>query len=254
MSTEKVVGVVTVASERPRARGGIRRRWVISRRRPAGGTAVLLHHRDHAPRGPLLDVLTARGFEPVIVRVDRGEPLPDPGSVRLAVLIGSDRSSGHADRWVDLELDWLRRAEGTKAAVLALGSGAQTLATALGGGVQRLRRPRRGWVCVTTTEPRLISPGPWLAWQDEVIRLPPRAELLAHDRVGPQAFRVRRHLGVQFHPEVTPEIVGEWIASSHEVLDVQGIMEATGRDFGVASQAAHRMFSGFFDSLGDRRR
>ncbi len=123
------------------------------------------------------------------------------------------------------------------------------LATALGGAVERLRQPRRGWVYVTTTEPRLISSGPWLAWQDEAIRLPRRAELLAHDRVGPQAFRVSRHLGVQFHPEVTPEIVSQWIAASHEVLDTQGIMEATRRDFGAASGAAHRMFSAFFDSV-----
>jgi len=254
MSTEKGVGVVTAASKRPRARSGIRRRWVISRRRQGGDTAVVLHHRDHAPRGPLLDVLTARGFEPVHVRVQRGEPLPNLASVRLAVLIGSDRSTEHAESCADLELDWLHRLEATNAAVLALGSGAQTLATALGGEVQRLRRPRRGWVCVTTAEPQLISPGPWLAWQDAVIRLPPRAELLAHDRVGPQAFRVGRHLGVQFHPEVTPEIVGEWIASSHEVLDVQGIMEATGRDFRFASEAARRMFSAFFASVRDERR
>jgi GMP synthase (glutamine-hydrolysing) len=230
----------------------IRRRWVIPRRRQAGGAVVVLDDRDQAPRGPLLDVLAARGFEPVVVRVDRGEPLPDPGSVRLAVVIGSDRSSEHADEWVDMELDWLRRVDSTRTAVLALGSGAQILATALGGAVQRLRQPRRGWVCVTTTEPRLISPGPWLAWQDEVIRLPRRAELLAHDRVGPQAFRVNGHLGVQFHPEVTPEIVSEWIAASPETLDVQGIMEATWRDFRISSEAARRMFSAFFDSCADR--
>jgi GMP synthase (glutamine-hydrolysing) len=254
MSSENVDGAVTVAAEQPRANVGSRRRWVISRRRQAADTAVVLHHRDDAPRGPLLDVLNARGFEPIVVRVDRGEPLPDPGSVQLAVVIGSDRLSQHADRWVDTELDWLRRVDNKRTAVLALGSGAQMLATALGGAVERLRQPRRGWVYVTTTEPRLISSGPWLAWQDEAIRLPPRAELLAHDRVGPQAFRVNRHLGVQFHPEVTPEIVSEWIAASHEVLDTQGIMEATRRDFRVASGAAQRMFSAFFDSVGDRRR
>jgi GMP synthase (glutamine-hydrolysing) len=254
MSTENVAGGVTVAPEQPRAEVGIRRRWVIPRRRQAGATAVVLHHRDDAPRGPLLDVLTARKFEPVVVRVDSGESLPDPGAAQLAVVIGSDRLSQHPDRWLDVELDWLRRVDGTRTAVLALGSGAQTLATALGGSVQKLRQPRRCWVQVDTTELRLISPGPWLAWQDEVIRLPRRAELLAHDRVGPQAFRVNRHLGVHFHPEVTPEIVGEWIAASHEVLDTQGIMEATWRDFRVASEAAHRMFSTFLDSVGDQRR
>ena len=43
-----------------------------------GETAVVLQHRDDSPGGLLIDVLAAAGFRSSTVRVDRGEPLPDP--------------------------------------------------------------------------------------------------------------------------------------------------------------------------------
>ena len=47
----------------------------------AGPSAVVLQHRDDAPGGLLIDVLAASRLSLEIVRVDRGEPLPDPGVV-----------------------------------------------------------------------------------------------------------------------------------------------------------------------------
>jgi hypothetical protein len=41
----------------------------------------VLQHRDDAPGGLLVDVLAAAGFRSINVRVDRGEPLPDPESL-----------------------------------------------------------------------------------------------------------------------------------------------------------------------------
>jgi GMP synthase-like glutamine amidotransferase len=68
--------------------------------------------------------------------------------------------------------------------------------------------PRRNALPPSRAIPRCKSPivrGPWLAWNEGLIELPPGAELLAYDHVGPQAFSIRGHLGVQFHPEVKPE-------------------------------------------------
>jgi GMP synthase-like glutamine amidotransferase len=211
---------------------------------------LLVQHRDHAPGDVLLGVLLDRRFEPVVVEVDRGEPLPDPTSLALAVVLGGDqlRLPG-SGTWAGAELDWLRHTIAARVPVLALGTGAQLLATALGGNVERLAQPRRGWVAVNTADPQLIPPGPWLAWDEGAIELPPRAELLAHDRVGPQAFRLDAHLGVQFHPEITQATVCEWVRRSDRVLDVQGVMEATSRDITSASEAARRLFAGFADSV-----
>lgn len=134
--------------------------------------------------------------------------------------------------------------------MLGIGAGAQALAVALGGSVDRAPRSRHGWVWVSSSTPGWIATGPWLAWRDEVIRLPTRATLLAHDPVGPQVFGAGRHLGVQFHPEVTPEIVGGWVTAERgDALDAQGILEVTSREFATASAAGHRLLSTYLNSL-----
>jgi GMP synthase-like glutamine amidotransferase len=221
-----------------------------------GPSAVVLQHRDDSPGGALIDVLAAAGFHSRTVRIDRGEPLPDAGSLSLAVTLGCDGAAAERTAgWIDTELEWLREADRAGTAVLGVGLGAQTLALALGGGVQRAPRGRHGWVWISSSIPGWISPGPWLAWQDDVIRLPPKARLLAHDPVGPQAYSVRGHLGVQFHPEVTPKILADWLtAGTASCLDTQGVLEVTSRVYATASGAAHRLLSTYVHSLGTRPR
>jgi len=189
-----------------------------------GSSAVVLQHRDDAPGGLLIDVLAAAGFRSRTVRVDRGEPLPDPASFTLAVTLGCDDAfDGQAPGAIETEVGWLRQADRAGTAVLGVGSGAQTLAIALGGGVERAPRARHGWVWISSSIPGWISPGPWLAWQERVISLPPKARLLAHDGLGPQAYSVSGHLGVQFHPEVTPKILCDWVTAGRTAsIDTQG--------------------------------
>jgi GMP synthase (glutamine-hydrolysing) len=220
-----------------------------------GPAAVVLQHRDDAPGGLLIDVLAASGFRSTVVRVDRGETLPDPGAFTLAVTLGCDGSDGDRAGRLATELDWLRQADQAGTAVLGVGFGAQALAVALGGGVQRAPRARYGWLWLSTSSPGWISSGPWLAWQDDVIRLPSRARLLAHDRVGPQAFLAGGHLGLQFHPEITPKILGDWIAAGRAPsLDSQGMLEVTSREYAAASVAAERLLTTYIHSLTNRQR
>ena len=220
-----------------------------------GPSAVVLQHRDDAPGGLLIDVLAANGLRSTIVRVDRGEPLPDPGSFTLAVTLGRDGSADEPAGALSTELDWLRQADRAGTAMLGVGFGAQALAVALGGGVDRAPRARYGWLWVSTSIPRWISSGPWLAWQEDVIRLPAGARLLAHDQVGPQAFIASGHLGLQFHPEITPKILGDWIAAGRvSSLDSQGMLEVTSREYATASVAAERLLTTYIHSLTERQR
>lgn len=209
-------------------------------------TAAVLQHRDDAPAGLLIDVLAEHGIRPRTVRLDLGEPLPDPRPLSLAVSLARAE-----DDSLGAEVEWLREADRAGAAILGVGSGAPALAVALGGGVDRAPRSRHGWVWVSSSNPGWIADGPWLAWRDEVIRLPQRATLLAHDRVGPQVFAAGRHLGVQFHPEVTPQIVGRWVTAERGgALDAQGILEVASREVDTAPAAARRLLSTYLTSLG----
>jgi GMP synthase-like glutamine amidotransferase len=194
----------------------------------------------------LTDVLAEAGFSPRTIRIDLGEPFPDPADFELAVTLGV----GTWGRTAADEIAWLRKASRARAAVLALGTGAQALAVALGGGVDHAPKSRHAWVWLSSATPAWIAAGPWLAWRDETIRLPSRAKVLAHDALGPQVFSAGRHLGVQFHPEVTPGIVADWVRPGQDdSLDAQGVLEVTSREFATASVAGRRLLSTYLHSV-----
>jgi GMP synthase-like glutamine amidotransferase len=213
--------------------------------------ALILQQRDEVPAGLLLDVLAAGGVTAQTVRLDRGEALPDPGSVALAVSLGSGPS---ATEPVAQELAWLREARDAGTPILGLGFGAEALTLALGGGVEQPSRPRRGLVHLSTSVPELVPAGPWLAWSDHRVVLAPGAELLAHDEHGPQAFRADGHLGIHVHPHLTPEIVGAWVADHRDGdLDTQALLEGISRERSAITANAYRLLSSFVAAVSRAR-
>ena len=88
--------------------------------------------------------------------------------------------------------------------------GNQSMAHALGGTVVRSPVAEVGWHSVGTMHPDIIAEGPWMQWHYDVVTLPPGAELMAANDVGPQAWRIDRMFCTQFHPEVTETVVHRW--------------------------------------------
>jgi GMP synthase-like glutamine amidotransferase len=87
--------------------------------------------------------------------------------------------------------------------------GGQALSIALGGEVVRAAQPQIGWFELSGRA-EVMPRGPWFHWHYEQLSVPPGATALAHSAAGPAAFRHGRHLGLQFHPEVTVEIIAWW--------------------------------------------
>jgi GMP synthase-like glutamine amidotransferase len=210
---------------------------------------VVLYHRA-GPSVQLLGMLAQRGFDVVAARSHIGEDLPDPLSVHAAIVVGAARySDALRDGSLEAELEWLRQVDAAGGSVLGVGHGARALAVALGGGVEAADRPIRGWVMVDTLVPHRVPTGPWLTWQHDVITLPPGAVQLAHNRLGPQAFRVGRHLAVQFHPEATPETVVDWVTQDDGPIDVSTLLRIVSRDPSVVASCARRLFSTFLSGI-----
>ncbi len=101
----------------------------------------------------------------------------------------------------------------------------------------------------------LIPDGPWFQWHYDGWRLPPEATELGRNLVTSQAFRLNRNLAVQFHPEITPEILAGWLDNGGEAevralgLDPQQLLDQTER-FSVDSRpGCHRLVDGFLDAV-----
>ena len=72
----------------------------------------------------------------------------------------------------------------------------------------------------------MIPAGPWLEFHGDRCLLPAGATVLARNEVAVQAFRIGRHLAVQFHPEVDGPQLKRWL-DSHGGARGRGAREST---------------------------
>ncbi len=166
---------------------------------------VVVRHHEEDSAGYIGAAFEARGAQLSTILFPKEGPLPDLRGVAHIVMLGSTCSvydEGEARAWIDEELAWLRRADAAGVPVLGICFGAQVLAAALGGTVENAGRPEIGWVTVDTADPDLIPAGPWLEFHHDRCLPPAHAIVLARNDLGVQAYRLGRHLAVQFHPEV----------------------------------------------------
>ncbi len=162
--------------------------------------------------------------------LDPEPPQPLPGYAALVVL-GGDQNVCEQDRHPyltsELEIvgDWLAGGR----PLLGVCLGAQLLAQAAGGDVFQAAEPELGWYDVELTsagrnDPVLgfgASRFSALQWHGYVARPPAGATELARSANCLQAFRVDNAWGVQYHPEVTQEIVASWIQDSRASGDAE---------------------------------
>ena len=177
---------------------------------------IVIRHHDEDSAGFIADALTARGGELSTHLFPKEGSLPAPDGFDHVVVLGATYAvydDDPARAWIADELAWLREASAVGVPVLGICFGAQALAAAFGGQVEAAARPEIGWTMVESLDPELIEPGPWLQFHKDRYLLPPQATLLARNATGAQAFRLGRHLAVQFHPEVDGAQLSLWLAA-----------------------------------------
>jgi GMP synthase-like glutamine amidotransferase len=151
----------------------------------------------------------ARGAQVDVLHAPTLAAWPDPSGLSAVVALGSDRSV-HAskDPWIAGQVAFLRATHDAGVPVVGICFGGQALAAALGATVSRAAETEIGWVDVQGDDG---FGGRWFTWHEDVFDLPPGATELARAGSGLQAFAAGPSVGLQFHPEVTPAIVDDWL-------------------------------------------
>ena len=200
---------------------------------------IVIAHQDDAGPGFIGDWLDARGITWSLAGSSDGAAPATAASAagaRAVITLGSSHSAYATEPdWIPRHLEYLAGALAAGTPVLGICFGAQALALAAGGTVARAIAPEVGWVEPETDEPALR--GPWLSWHSDVIGAPPGAVEIARSPWALQAYTLGRHVGIQFHPEVTPAIWDAWAADEPHVVRTH-VGDAEAFAAAVAEQAA----------------
>ncbi len=197
---------------------------------------LVFRHVPFEPAGRIAQTLDGRGVEWRYVdlwQLPEGD-LPVE-QAQAVISMGGPMSVNDSLPWLRQEERYITRAIAGGVPVLGVCLGAQLLARCLGAQVYSMGRKEVGWYPIRLRDAALSDPlfrglqpvETVFQWHGETFRLPPGAEWLAESELcAQQAFRCGSNLyGLQFHPEVTPEIIASWV---REDLNCGDLREAEG--------------------------
>jgi GMP synthase-like glutamine amidotransferase len=182
---------------------------------------LVFRHIPREPLGLIADALDLRRIEWVYVDLWQSQKLPLPvDQAQGLIFMGGPMSVNDSLPWLRQEERCITSAISNGVPVLGVCLGAQLLAKCLGSRVSPMGRKEIGWYPVrlrgsAMSDPLFAGLRPVetvFHWHGETFDLPAGSEWLAESDICPnQAFRCGSNLyGLQFHPEVTPEIISSW--------------------------------------------
>lgn len=187
------------------------------------GTILIVEHESDSGASLLAERACQLGFALEVVTPEGGIPTSAAGFVGVMPM-GSAWSVNDegAQSWFRNEVALLQDADARGLPIFGVCFGAQAMAVALGGSVARSSAPEIGWYTVDSSDESIIPRGPWFEWHVDCITPPADAYVLARTEIAVQAYTVRNHIAVQFHPEVTEVEIGQWSASEPVALTDMG--------------------------------
>jgi len=220
---------------------------------------VMIHVESEGP-GTLGTFLESVGAQLVTTRLYASEPLPaNAGEFDAVLSMGGPMNVYQEDAYPFLkqETAFLQDAVSADVPVLGVCLGAQMIAKACGARVDLAAAREVGWREITLTRVGLKDPLfhglpehlTVFQWHEDVFDIPRGAALLASSTICPtQAFRFRNALGLQFHVEVTADILTEWFADSGKA-DLPDLLRFYHTIKETLDHNAHQIYQNFLELI-----
>lgn len=188
---------------------------------------IIMHDPSEGP-GTLGDYLLFKKIDVHTVRLYAHDLLPQTIDEYDAIItMGGPMNVFEDEKYPFLreETIFLKQAIDCGVPILGICLGAQMIARSCGASVYKSPQKEIGWSEVFLTDTGkddLLFRGlsetlPVFQWHEDTFELPVGGQLLATSRTCPhQAFRYSNAYGLQFHVEVTPQILSDWFGLSPE--------------------------------------
>jgi GMP synthase-like glutamine amidotransferase len=217
---------------------------------------ILKHIGIEGP-GTLGNFLRQARWDVRVVQLQNGEPLPALSDCEAVISLGGPMNVYQTDKFpfLEQEEEFLRKALQDQIPILGICLGAQILAKAAGARVRAAKQKEIGWFTVSLTEEgkhdglfRGIKDDlKVFQWHEDTFDIPNNANLLATaDTCKNQALRIGRCAwGVQFHPEMTADMIKEWVDFYQPDLDRREILSDYYRENDIYNQQAGIIYTNF---------
>jgi GMP synthase - Glutamine amidotransferase domain len=197
------------------------------------GKILCVLHQESSTTGRIGQTLRSKGYEVIKCRHACGDPLPEETSDLAGIVIFGGPMSANDTHlaFIRNELDWLITGKPLEVPFLGVCLGAQLLARAMGGevGPHEYGSKEIGYHEIMTTssgkELMGFERSHVFQWHSEGIHLGDYGDTLAFSRrFNNQAFSAgAQTLGIQFHLEMFPELMGRWYNKAQPDLNIDGV-------------------------------
>ena len=199
--------------------------------------------------------------------MDSGEPVPkNPRDFAGLVFMGGPMSVNDDLPWIAPLLDLIRDAVRKDVPVLGHCLGGQLISKAFGGTVGPNPVKEIGWGEVRIADNAVarewfgdLQPFTSFHWHGETFTIPPGATRLAASNFClNQAFALGKHLGLQCHVEMTPELIRTWYAGGGDEIAASpgpGVQKPEQMEVDIESrvarlnQVAERLYDKWIEGL-----
>ena len=209
-----------------------------------------------------------KGYDTFTLELERGDKLPVTfKGIEAIVILGGPMNVYEEEKYPFLKEEdtFIKEALSLDIPELGICLGAQLMAKALGGRVTKASREEIGWSTVQLTRDGALDPLfagmdkelEVFQWHGDEFEVPQNAVLLAESIVCPQAFRIgQRSYALQFHIEVTPEIIESWIneyvKGGKGNIDAGSIQAQMKTKYSEFSERSKRMLANYCRIIGKK--